>query len=211
MNLPNKITSLRLILVFLGLGILVFPYHLVIDGPIHVYPLFGTEVNAVYLIVGIMFIVASFTDFLDGYLARKLNLVTNLGKFLDPVADKVLTNGALIALMLRPEWIDYTHLTIPLWAVLIMVIRDLIIDALRMIAVEQKKVIAANLYGKVKTFFQMITIILVFFNNPFFSSLLMPLGFSITEIFIYISSGLSLVSLVVYLKENRHVLHQNNH
>ena len=208
MNLPNKITSIRLVLVFLGLGILIFPYHQVIDGPIVAFPLFGTETNAVYLIVGIMFIVASFTDFLDGYLARKLNLVTNLGKFLDPVADKVLTNGALIALMIQPDWIDYPQITIPLWAVLIMVIRDLIIDALRMIAVEQKKVIAANIYGKVKTFFQMITIIMVFFNNPFFSVLPLPIGFSITEMLMYISAALSFISLVVYLKENLHVLHQ---
>jgi CDP-diacylglycerol--glycerol-3-phosphate 3-phosphatidyltransferase len=169
--------------------------------------IFSTEINLIYFIVGFIFILASITDFFDGYLARKLNLVTNLGKFLDPVADKVLTNGALIALLINPSFIQYEHITFPLWAVLIMVIRDLIVDTLRMIAIEQKKVISANIYGKVKTFFQMITIIFVFFNNPFFSQLPLPPYFSVTEIMIYISAGLSLLSLGMYLKDNIHVLY----
>lgn len=205
MNLPNKITTLRLILVFIGFIVLLFPYPETMD--IAVLNIFLTEINLIYFIVGIIFILASITDFFDGYLARKLNLVTNLGKFLDPVADKVLTNGALIALLITPSFIQYEHITFPLWAVLIMVIRDLIVDTLRMIAIEQKKVISANIYGKVKTFFQMITIIFVFFNNPFFAQLPLPPSFSVTEIMIYISAGLSLLSLVMYLKDNIHVLY----
>lgn len=205
MNLPNKITTLRLILVFVGFVIFIFPYPASMNIP--VLNIFQTEIHVVYVIVGSIFIIASITDFFDGYLARKLNLVTNLGKFLDPVADKVLTNGALIALLMTPSFVQYDHITFPLWAVLIMVIRDLIIDALRMIAVEQKKVISANIFGKVKTFFQMITIILVFFNNPFFSQLPLPQYFSVTEIMIYISAGLSLLSLVMYLKDNIYVLY----
>lgn len=209
MNLPNKITTLRLILVFIGFIILIFPYPESLNMP--VLNIFQTEIHLIYLIVGFIFIIASITDFFDGYLARKLNLVTNLGKFLDPVADKVLTNGALIALLITPNYIQYDHITFPLWAVLIMVIRDLIIDALRMIAIEQKKVISANIFGKVKTFFQMITIILVFFNNPFFAQIPLPPYFSVTEIMVYISAGLSFISLIVYLKENMHVLYHPAH
>jgi CDP-diacylglycerol---glycerol-3-phosphate 3-phosphatidyltransferase len=209
MNLPNKITTLRLILVFIGFLMLTFPYPETTNT--FVLEIFQTQIHGIYFIVGLIFIIASITDFLDGYLARKLNLVTNLGKFLDPVADKVLTNGALIALLITPNFIEYDHLTFPLWAVLIMVIRDLIIDALRMIAIEQNKVISANIFGKVKTFFQMITIILVFFNNPFFAQLSLPPYFSVTEIMIYLSASLSLLSLVMYLKDNIHVLYHQSH
>jgi CDP-diacylglycerol---glycerol-3-phosphate 3-phosphatidyltransferase len=202
MNLPNRITSIRLFLVFVNILILIYPYQNVSN-----IQFLGSTTNLVYFIAGLIFIVASITDFLDGFLARKLNLITNLGKFLDPVADKVLTNTSLIILMMTPSWISYSHVTIPLWAVLIMVTRDLIIDALRMIGVSQGKIIAANIFGKVKTFFQMITLIFVFFNGAFFSNLGLPIGWSVTEMMIYLTALTSLVSLVVYVYQNRHVFY----
>ena len=202
MNLPNRITSIRLFLVLINILILIYPYQ-----NVPTIQFLGSTTNLVYLIAGFIFIVASITDFLDGFLARKLNLITNLGKFLDPVADKVLTNTTLIILMITPVWISYPQVTIPLWAVLIMVVRDLIIDALRMIGVSQGKIIAANIFGKVKTFFQMITLIFVFFNGAFLSNLALPIGWSVTEVMIYITAFTSLISIIVYLYQNRHVFH----
>jgi CDP-diacylglycerol--glycerol-3-phosphate 3-phosphatidyltransferase len=150
MNLPNRITTFRIILVFFMIGMLLFPYESMDSFTIN-----GRTIPNIYGWTLLIFIIASITDFLDGFLARKLNLITNLGKFLDPLADKLLVNSLFILLMVTPNWLqDVNILRIPSWVLIIMIVRDLTVDGIRMIAVTQGKVLAANVFGKVKTFLQ---------------------------------------------------------
>jgi CDP-diacylglycerol--glycerol-3-phosphate 3-phosphatidyltransferase len=200
MNLPNKITTVRLILVMIMIGVLIFPYPSMV-----VVRLALTDIPLVYLIALGLFILASITDFLDGYLARKLKLITNLGKFLDPLADKMLTNAAFILLMITPAWLTIEVIRVPAWIVIIMIFRDLAVDGIRMIGVAQGKVIAANQIGKVKTVVQIIAIIFVFLNDWPFAGLSLPPGFTITEIMLYLAGAISFASLIVYLINNQDI------
>jgi CDP-diacylglycerol--glycerol-3-phosphate 3-phosphatidyltransferase len=197
MNLPNKLTTGRIIMVFVMVIVLLYPFEVMPNLVINNRP-----IPAVYLFSLIIFILASFTDFLDGYLARKLNLITNLGKFLDPLADKLLTNSLLILLMVTPVWLQATPmLRVPAWAVIIMITRDLTVDGIRMIAVTQGKVLAANIFGKVKTFLQIFAIIFYLLNDALFASLSLPIGWSITEVTLYMAAIASLLSLVNYVQQ----------
>jgi CDP-diacylglycerol--glycerol-3-phosphate 3-phosphatidyltransferase len=197
MNLPNKLTTGRIIMVFVMVIVLLYPFEMMPNLVINNRP-----IPAVYLFSLIIFILASFTDFLDGYLARKLNLITNLGKFLDPLADKLLTNSLLILLMVTPVWLQATPmLRVPAWAVIIMITRDLTVDGIRMIAVTQGKVLAANIFGKVKTFLQIFAIIFYLLNDALFASLSLPIGWSITEVTLYMAAIASLLSLVNYVQQ----------
>lgn len=175
MNTPNKLTVGRMILVpFLVLFLL--------TG-------WGGDANR-YISLGI-FVVASVTDWFDGYLARKHHLVTNFGKFMDPLADKLLVCSAMICL------IELERL--PAWIVIIIIAREFIISGFRLIAAENGIVIAANYWGKFKTVSQMIMIIL----------LLLDFGgvFEILEqIFIWLSLALTVISLITYIWQNRNVL-----
>ena len=149
----------------------------------------GGEANR-YISVAI-FVIASVTDWFDGYLARKNHLVTNFGKFMDPLADKLLVCSAMICL------IELDHL--PAWIVIVIIAREFIISGFRLIAAENGIVIAANYWGKFKTVSQMIMIIL----------LLLDLGgaFDILgEIFIWLSLALTVISLITYIWQNRSVL-----
>ncbi|HIW51401.1 MAG TPA: CDP-diacylglycerol--glycerol-3-phosphate 3-phosphatidyltransferase [Candidatus Blautia intestinavium] len=175
MNTPNKLTVGRMIMVpFLVLFLL--------TG-------WGGEANR-YISVAI-FVIASVTDWFDGYLARKNHLVTNFGKFMDPLADKLLVCSAMICL------IELERL--PAWIVIVIIAREFIISGFRLIAAENGIVIAANYWGKFKTVSQMIMIIL----------LLLDLGgaFDILgEIFIWLSLILTVISLITYIWQNRSVL-----
>ena len=175
MNTPNKLTVGRMIMVpFLVLFLL--------TG-------WGGEANR-YISVAI-FVIASITDWFDGYLARKNHLVTNFGKFMDPLADKLLVCSAMICL------IELDRL--PAWIVIVIIAREFIISGFRLIAAENGIVIAANYWGKFKTVSQMIMIIL----------LLLDLGgaFDILgEIFIWLSLILTVISLITYIWQNRSVL-----
>lgn len=194
MNLPNKLTVARIILVVLMIGIMLYPFSGMPSLVVNTRP-----IPALYFLILILFIFASITDFLDGFLARKLKLITNLGKFLDPLADKMLTNSLFILLMVTPSWlIAEPMLRVPAWTVIIMIIRDLAVDAIRMMAVAQGKVLAANPYGKVKTVFQMFAIMFFLTNDALFASFNLPIGFSITEITLYVATGASLLSLIAY-------------
>jgi CDP-diacylglycerol---glycerol-3-phosphate 3-phosphatidyltransferase len=197
MNLPNRITSLRMIIVITMIVILLWPY-----SNMPIISLGETAIPLVYLIAGSLFLIASITDFLDGYLARKLNLITNLGKFLDPLADKILTNSAFILLMITPSWLAIDIIRIPAWVVILMIIRDLVIDGIRMIGVSQGRVIAANRIGKVKTFLQIIAILLVFFNDWPFAWLELPVGLTVTDGMLYLAAITAFASLWVYLISN---------
>ena len=176
MNLPNKLTILRVIMIPFFVAALLY------DG--------GANQNMRY-VAAALFIIASLTDMLDGKIARKYNLVTNFGKFMDPLADKLLVCSALICMIELRE--------LPAWMVIIIISREFIISGFRLVAADNDIVIAASYWGKFKTVSQMIMIIL----------LLIDLGgvFDILEqIFIWLSLALTVISLITYIWQNRSVL-----
>ena len=167
MNLPNKITVARMLLIPIMIIVPYFGFNNILFGSVTI----GSFITL------IIFLIASFTDFLDGYLARKNNLVTTFGKFLDPIADKLLVLSALI--MLVEQGI------IPGWIPIIIAAREFIVSGIRMLAAGDGKVIAASWYGKVKTVSQMVAISLAFLStNTFmqFTSVEMSTGTLILNI-----------------------------
>lgn len=159
MNLPTKITVFRLFLTLVIILILCIPFSLF---GVHFpkYDVNGVVVELEYIIAGVIFIVASLTDFLDGYLARKNNQVTDTGKMLDSIADKVLVNPILIILSVN----GFVPVIVPV----IYITRDIIVDAIKMEAANKGKVVAAIGSGKLKTAAMMVGLVLVFFYNiPF--------------------------------------------
>ena len=159
MNLPNKITVARLFLTIVIILLLCVPFsYFGIHFP--KYDINGVIVELHYLIAGVIFVIASLTDFLDGYIARKYNLITDTGKMLDAIADKVLVNPILILLAAN----GFIPVIIPV----IYVTRDIVVDAIKMQAASRGKVVAAIKSGKLKTASMMVGIVLVFFYNiPF--------------------------------------------
>ena len=157
MNLPNKITLSRIFLI-----------------PVFVVVFFLTVIPYNYFIACIIFIVASCTDFIDGHIARKYNLVTNLGKFLDPIADKVLVSSALICMLVKPEvllvmWAGEWVMIAAGVCVAVILARELIVSGFRMVAASTGLVLAADKIGKVKTTFQDIAIAMLLAGANFFS------------------------------------------
>ena len=193
MNLPNKITTLRMVLVIFIATLLLLP--------IEWFPVItGINVSLNFFIAWILFIVASISDFLDGYIARKYNMVTDYGKFMDPIADKLLVNSTLIILMVNGP------ITILPVCVVLMIARDIVVDAIRLNAMRKNEVIAANIFGKLKTVLQMVSLILVLVNDFGLSSLLgLPDGLYIGQIMIYLATLASLLSGVIYVIQNRKV------
>lgn len=176
MNLPNKLTCFRVILIPFFIVALMLP---------------GVIPGNDYIALAI-FIIASFTDMLDGKIARKYNLVTDFGKFMDPVADKLLVCSALICLIELGR--------IPAWMVIIIIAREFIISGFRTVAADNGVVIAASYWGKFKTVFQMIAVCLLIVNidNPVMQI--------ITTIILWIAVILTVVSLVDYLIKNKDIL-----
>ena len=148
----------------------------------------GANQNMRY-VAAALFIIASLTDMLDGKIARKYNLVTNFGKFMDPLADKLLVCSALICIELRE---------LPAWMVIIIISREFIISGFRLVASDNGVVIAASYWGKFKTTFQMIGVVLLIFNIPALSTL--------TTIIVWIALALTVISLVDYIVKNAGVL-----
>lgn len=182
MNIANKLTFLRVTLVFVFMALIWW-----IPGNI--------ELN-LWLALAV-FIVASFTDFLDGYLARKLNLVTNLGKFMDPLADKCLVTVAMLALVdVGGLWLNYEW---PAWILAIILLREFAVSGMRLIAVTKNVVVSANIWGKAKTVVQMVMIMVCL--CPIQSSFMGPLGLCLT----YLALVLTIISGVIYIWENKEV------
>lgn len=206
MNIPTKITTARIVLIA---GLLVFLF-VVSLLPGYAAPMIGnTPINWIYLSSFIVFVIAASTDYLDGYLARRWNQVTDLGKFLDPIADKLLVNSMLIFLAVPWAFAPNQSIIIPTFCVIIVIARDLVVDALRLIAVQKNKVIAANIFGKMKTFFQMVAIPAVMLNGWPFSYFDASWGaWRISLILVYIATAMSLISGVIYVIQNRAVLKQ---
>ena len=192
MNLPNKITTFRMGCVLVIAFLLLFPWA---NMGINVPVLFN-GVDLVYLITFILFLVASFSDFLDGDIARKYNMVTNYGKFMDPIADKLLVNSLFIILMVSGPF------RIPAWITVIMIARDLIVDAIRLLAAEQNKVLAASFWGKLKTVLQMVALSFVLLNG-FPLSFISPLAGNIfCLVLCSLAAFTSLMSGIMYLVKN---------
>jgi CDP-diacylglycerol--glycerol-3-phosphate 3-phosphatidyltransferase len=190
MNLPNKITTFRMICVVIIDFILLFPWK---NCGINM-PLVFNYISLEYFVSAILFLIASFSDFLDGYLARKYNLVTTYGKFMDPIADKLLVDTVVIIMAVKAP-----HLVPPVVAV-IMIARDLLVDALRQVAVTKGVVLAANILGKLKTVIQMVALTLALLCDWPFGLLELPI--SITSIICYLAGIVSLLSGVLYFTKN---------
>lgn len=181
MNLPNKLTVIRVLLIPF---FILFMYVEII----------GNELDK-YVALAI-FCIASFTDFLDGYIARKNNLITNFGKFMDPLADKLLVISAMICLMDLDRF--------PSYAVQIIIAREFIISGFRLVASDNGVVIAAGMLGKIKTVVTMFTIILLLFS---FS---LPHINIIENIMIWLTVLFTVISLIEYIYKNKKVIFDGN-
>lgn len=181
MNLPNKITMLRVIMI-----------------PFFVFFMLSGFTKYSNYIAALIFIAASLTDTLDGYIARKYNLVSNFGKFMDPLADKLLVSAALICFVSMPEN------PMPVWGVIVIISREFIISGFRLVASDAGVVLAASWWGKIKTVTQMVMSVLLIldFDNTFIN---------ITElVFIYAAIILTIVSLADYLLKNWKIMQDGN-
>ena len=180
MNLPNKLTTFRVILI-----------------PFFVFFMLAPNMTGInHYIAAAIFIVASLTDLLDGKIARKYNLVTHFGKFMDPLADKLLVCSAMICLIQTGQ--------LAAWIVVIIIAREFIISGFRLIASDNGVVIAASYWGKFKTTFQMLMVIVLILNvqMPFFQIL--------GKILTYAALILTVVSLIDYIVKNKDVLKEQN-
>lgn len=176
MNLANKLTTFRVLCI-----------------PIFVVFMLIESIPYNYYLAAIVFIIASITDLFDGKIARKYHLVTNFGKFMDPLADKMLVSAALICL---------TPKMIPSLVVIIIISRELFISGFRMLAADQGIVLAAGWWGKFKTAFSMVMIIVLIVNTPLNNSVLYIIG----QVLIWISLALTIISMIEYVSKNFNVL-----
>ena len=175
MNLPNKLTIIRVCLIPFFVAALLFDH--------------GNNYT-MRIVANVLFIVASLTDLFDGKIARKYNLVTNFGKFMDPLADKLLVCSALICLIELGQ--------LPAWVVIIIISREFIISGFRLVAADNGVVIAASYWGKFKTTFQMAAVILMIFNIPALTLVI--------NIVVVIAVALTIISLVDYVAKNIKIL-----
>ena len=194
MNVPNKITICRIMLSILLLIIMIFPVDKVgINFP--EFQIAGKLViDSKYIICGIIFLIASLTDFLDGYLARKYNLVTDIGKVMDAIADKILVNGVLILLATE----GYISPIVPV----VIVSRDIVVDSIKMVAGQKSGAVGASMAGKIKTACMLVGITLLFFYD---------LPFSLINVYpakaiIMIATVLSVISGIQYYVKNKKYL-----
>ena len=195
MNFPTKLTVLRIFLSILLIFLLLFPFYSVgVEFP--VYLVNGISVDSKYLIAGVVFIIASVTDFLDGNIARKYNMVTNTGKMLDAIADKLLVNSVLIIFAADGR----INAIVPV----IVVFRDIVVNSIKMEAASRGKVVAAINSGKIKTATQMIGMVLIFFYNFPFEFL--SFNIRVDLFFIYFSTIMALVSMYQYFFMNKKLI-----
>ncbi|TGB00340.1 CDP-diacylglycerol--glycerol-3-phosphate 3-phosphatidyltransferase [Sporolactobacillus shoreae] len=188
MNIANKLTVARIIMIPVFLIFLLVPMNLGVlgSGP------FFLPVSQ--LLAGFIFIIASITDWLDGQLARRKNLITNFGKFSDPLADKLLVMSAFVSFVGMGRMAS--------WMVVIILAREFAVTGLRLVAAGEGDVIAASKVAKWKTFSQMLTIISFLFNNIPFG----PGGFPLDQILLWIAVILTIISGADYFYQNRDVL-----
>lgn len=196
MNLPNRLTISRIILTVVIIIILTFPFYQVgIEFPMWTWRFKEViEVDSRYIISGILFVIASFTDFLDGKIARKRGLVTDFGKFIDAIADKVLVNSVLILLA--------TNAIISPIIPVVIIFRDTIVDSIRMIAANKGVVVAAGKAGKAKTAIMMVGLTLTFFYNLPFEIW----NIDVSTVLLVIATVLSIYSGIEYWYLNKKLI-----
>ena len=193
MNLPNKLTVSRLIMSVIIIIILLFPFYLLgFDFP--EVTISHIVCDTRYFVAGVLFIIASLTDFFDGKIARKYGLITNLGKMLDAIADKVLVNSVLIILAAN----GFINAIIPV----VVVLRDIVVNAIKMEAASKGKVIAAIKSGKLKTASLMVGIVLVFFYNLPFELW----NLQVADFLLYFATIMSLISMGQYYSMNKELI-----
>ncbi len=180
MNLPNKLTILRVIMI---------PFFVV-------FLMINPDNMTNRIIADVIFCLASLTDMLDGKIARKYNLITNFGKFMDPLADKLLVSAAMICLVELGQ--------LPGWVVIIIISREFIISGFRLIAATDGIVIAASMWGKFKTVSQMAMIILLLLN------LQQPAAIVLGNVLVVVATALTVISLVDYIVKNKDVLKEQS-
>lgn len=193
MNLPNKLTLARVMLIPL----------IIIAAEINYFneEILFANVSLANIIVLVIFSLAAFTDFLDGHIARKNNLVTDFGKFMDPLADKLLVFAAFMILIELGR--------IPGWIVMIIIAREFMVTGIRLIAANANVVIAASSLGKAKTVSQMLAIIMLLVNGYPFSLISNNLGDIIASIITYLALGLTVISGIEYFIKNKHLVLNN--
>lgn len=198
MNLPNKITLSRIALSIIIIILLLFPFE---DAGIYLPKLFINETLVIeikYLVVGVLFIIASLTDFVDGYIARKYNLVTDFGKMIDAIADKVLVNSVLIILASS----GFISPIIPV----VIIFRDTVVDSIKMIAGSKGNVVAAIKTGKYKTTCLMVGVTLtLFYNLPF-----ELWNIKVSDVLLILACVLSIISAIEYFNMNKKYIFENN-
>lgn len=193
MNLPTKLTVLRLILSLVIIILLCFPFELIgLQFPVYVID--SIKIESQFIVAGVIFVIASLTDWLDGYLARKNNQITDTGKMLDAIADKVLVNSVLIILAAY----NYIHEIVPV----VIVLRDIVVNAIKMEAAGKGKVVAAIGSGKLKTATLMVgTTLALFCNAPF-----EHWGIYVDDILLFVACILSIVSAAQYYNINKELI-----
>ena len=197
LNLPNKITLARIFLSFLIIMLFVLPWNeMGIEWPIYVYR--NIIIDLKYIVGGILFVIAASSDFVDGYIARKHNLVTDFGKVADAIADKILVNGLLIILAFERN--------IPVLVPVVIITRDTITDSIKMIVGNKGKAVGASILGKIKTAFMMVGLTLtLFYNLPF-----EIWSVNVSEILIIIATVLSVVSGVQYYALSKEIIFKDS-
>lgn len=188
MNLPNRLTLFRIILIPLIVLLYLFPYAQVgIEVPS--YMVAGVSISLINMINLVIYIIAAITDAIDGHYARKHHMITTFGKFADPIADKLLTTTMFLLFLSRG--------IIPVIPVILMIARDTVVDGARMIASSNGKVVAAGMMGKLKTVLQMVTVALILLNNLPFEILHLP----ISLILLWLAAFVSVLSGIQYLNQ----------
>lgn len=197
MNLPNKLSVSRIVMAIMIIILLLFPWY---EVGVHFpsYNVNGVELDLKYIIAGSLFIVASITDFVDGYVARKYGLITNTGKMLDAIADKLLVNSVLIILA-------STNKINPIIPVIV-VFRDIVVNAIKMEAASKGTVVAAIGAGKIKTAMLMVGMVLVFFNNIPFEYL----ALNVADFLLYFATLMSVISMIQYYDMNKTIIFEKS-
>ena len=203
MTLPNKLTLLRIILVPVMVIIAFIPY-------LNNHYMFNSGLSIANFINLIIFAIASFTDFLDGKIARKYNLVTTFGKFADPLADKMLVTAAMVILCLQMNGTNYWWF-MPAWGIILILLRDLIVDGVRFVCAQRGETIAADIFGKIKTFVTMFALVFLFlWRVEFkFGSEYVPLFGYIGMVLMYAGIIFTVISGVRYFYRARKVIFES--
>ena len=196
MNIPNRLSLTRIAIVPIIVLILLFPYRQFnVIVPSFVFGFVNLPI--IRVLVFFLFLFASLTDALDGFIARRFNLVTTLGKFIDPIADKMLTNTLFI--------IYATQGLIPVVPVVLMIWRDIMVDGVRLVSAEQGKVVDAGFLGKIKTFAQMLALLLITINNLPFELINLP----VSTFLLWFSAFISIFSGFSYMYRARDLIFQS--